>query len=183
MLNKQHQLVSGNLSSNKNYPQYGKPVIAAAPGKIVRVYDGLPDQQPGELSQEIPIEDAAGNYVIQDIGHGYYALYAHLQPHSIVVKTGQSVGRGQKLGLLGNSGNSSAPHLHFHLMKGDLPLSYEGVPFALDHFKLLGKANLPLEGHNIEAEIKTLKTISINKKGSLRKNEMPEAKSVVEFDQ
>ena len=63
----------------------------------------------------ITLETVGGNNVIMEIGDGLYAFYAHLQPGSLRVKVGDKVRRGQVLGLLGNSGNSSEPHLHFHI--------------------------------------------------------------------
>jgi murein DD-endopeptidase MepM/ murein hydrolase activator NlpD len=57
----------------------------------------------------------AGNYVLLDIGGGRFASYAHFQPNSLKVKVGDRVKLGQVLGLVGNSGNSDLPHLHFHI--------------------------------------------------------------------
>lgn len=62
-----------------------------------------------------------------DLGHGLRAFYAHLQPGSVRVKTGELVKRGQVLGRLGNSGNSAGPHLHFHVVV-PLPKSRLPVP-------------------------------------------------------
>src|SRR4051794_39339030 len=70
-----------------------------------------------------------GNHVILSLRNGHYAFYAHLQPGSIRVKPGDRVRRGQVLGLLGNSGNSNATHLHFHIMNGDSWFASEGLPF------------------------------------------------------
>ncbi len=60
-----------------------------------------------------------GNYVVIDHGNGFVSLYAHL--HSIYVRAGESVARGQQIGTLGNTGNSTGPHLHFEIR-------YQGVP-------------------------------------------------------
>ena len=62
------------------------------------------------------------------------ALYAHLQPRSLKVRSGDRVRRGQVLGLVGNSGNSVAPHLHFHVMDGPSPLDSNGLPYLIDSF-------------------------------------------------
>ena len=109
------------------------PVRAAGPGVIVAAHDGVPENTPLASEHAIPItlETVAGNYVIESLGSGRYALYAHLQPGSIRVRVGQRVSAGAALGLLGNSGNSGAPHLHFHLMDdGATPLGGEGLPFV-----------------------------------------------------
>ena len=70
---------------------------------------------------------------------GLYMLYAHLQPGSLKVKQGDKIKRGDPIGLVGNSGNSSAPHLHFHVMDGPSPLTSEGVPYVIDSFTTRGR--------------------------------------------
>lgn len=132
----------GNVLSN--YPFYGDEVLAATAGKVVGVQNGLPD---GPIDFELaPREaaDAGGNHVVVALGNGIYAFYAHLIPGSVKVRVGQRVKVGQPLGLLGNSGNSNAPHLHFQLMDGPSPLGAEGIPYRFSHFTAEGRlANLP----------------------------------------
>ena len=86
----------------------------------------------------ITLDTIGGNYVMLDLGGGRYGFYAHLQPGSLRVKPGDRVRRGQVLGLLGNSGNSDAPHLHFHVASAPFPLDAEGLPYLLDRFDRLG---------------------------------------------
>lgn len=69
----------------------------------------------------------AGNHVIIECGQ-VFALLAHLRCASITVRVGQPVQAGQRIAEVGNSGNSTAPHLHFQLMDGPDPLSANGVP-------------------------------------------------------
>ena len=69
-----------------------------------------------------------------DIGEGRFAFYAHMQPRSLRVKPGDKVTTGQVLGLLGNSGNTDAPHLHFHVMDGASPLLSDGLAYAFTSF-------------------------------------------------
>lgn len=52
------------------------------------------------------------------------------------MKTGESVTRGQLLGLLGNSGNSTGPHLHFHLCDRPSALACDGIPYVFDQFSM-----------------------------------------------
>ena len=59
---------------------------------------------------------------------------------SATVTVGQRVKKGQIIGRVGNSGNTSVPHVHFHLMRGPLALTYDNVPWEIDHFILLGDA-------------------------------------------
>lgn len=86
----------------------------------------------------ITLETVGGNHVILDIGNGFYAFYAHLQPGSLRVSLGEKVHRGQVLGLVGNSGNSTEPHLHFHISNANSPLGSEGLPYALSSFEVEG---------------------------------------------
>ena len=74
----------------------------------------------------ITSETIGGNHVVLDLGGGRFAFYAHLQPGSLKVKVGDRVTRGQIIGLVGNSGNSTEPHLHFHISNGVSPLGSEG---------------------------------------------------------
>lgn len=72
-----------------------------------------------------------------DLGDGRFALYAHFKPGSVRVQPGQRVSRGQVLGLVGTSGNSSEPHLHFHVMDGPSPLASSGVPYLIRRFRAI----------------------------------------------
>jgi murein DD-endopeptidase MepM/ murein hydrolase activator NlpD len=72
--------------------------------------------------------------VVEDVGQGRYAFYAHLIPGTVAVKPGDQLKRGQVLGKLGNSGNSTEPHLHFQICDGPKPLLCNGLPFEIDHF-------------------------------------------------
>jgi murein DD-endopeptidase MepM/ murein hydrolase activator NlpD len=122
-----------------DFPAYGKPILSVANGKVVDVVDKYPDVKPGVLDPNLTLKDAGGNHVIVDIGGGRYAFYAHLKPGSITVEEGDHVRRGQVLARLGNSGNTTAPHLHFHLMDGPLPLAADhNLPYVFDSFRYQG---------------------------------------------
>ncbi|HLY17195.1 MAG TPA: M23 family metallopeptidase [Bryobacteraceae bacterium] len=125
---------------NKNYYAYGTEALAVADGVVTEVKDGIPENIPGENSRAVPItlETVGGNHVILDIGGRHYAFYAHLQPGSLRVKLGDKVRQGQVIGLVGNSGNSTEPHLHFHLEDGNSPLGAEGLPYSLSSFEVVG---------------------------------------------
>ena len=129
----------GEKEELENWKIYGKKALAVADGTVVKVIDGLPEQVPGVFPENIGIEEADGNAVILDIGGGNHALYAHFQPGSIPVEEGDRVERGQVLGLVGNSGNSLAPHLHFHVMSTPLALASNGLPYEVDSFTLTGQ--------------------------------------------
>ena len=134
------QTFHGDKLDNKNYFAYGVDAFAVADGVVTEVKDGIPENIPGENSRAVPItlETVGGNHVILDIGSGNFAFYAHLQPGSLRVKLGDKVRRGQVLGLVGNSGNSTEPHLHFHIANSSSPLGSEGLPYALPSFEVEG---------------------------------------------
>jgi len=141
----------GDPAKNTSWSAYGAEVHSAANGIVVDVKDGVPENDPTSDKKAIPItvESAPGNYVIVDMGNGYFCFYAHLQPHSIRVKIGDGVKVGEVLARLGNSGNSDSPHLHFHISNGNSPLGAEGMPYVLDLFEIEGvlpSKNLLVEG-------------------------------------
>ena len=133
-------ITEGSNQVVANYPFYGDEVLSATAGKVVGVVDNLPDREINFGSLSAPFAaDAGGNHVVVDMGGGRYAFYAHMIPGSVMVKVGQRVKVGQTLGLLGNSGNSNAPHLHFQLMDGPSPLGSEGLPYTFSSFTAEGK--------------------------------------------
>jgi hypothetical protein len=130
---------AGDPLLNENYFIYGDELRAVAPGTVVATRDGVAENVPGSLPAGIGVDDAAGNFVTIDIGNEEFALYAHLQPGSLTVQPGDAVTTGQIIGRVGNSGNSSEPHLHFHLMDGaggSSGLNADGVPYVFDAFRI-----------------------------------------------
>jgi hypothetical protein len=130
----------GDATNNKNYRAYGSEALAVAGGVVTETKDGIPENVPGPKSRAVPItlETIGGNHVILDLGNGAFAFYAHLQPGSLRVHTGDRVNTGDVLGLVGNSGNSTEPHLHFDLCDRSAMLACEGVPYALASYDELG---------------------------------------------
>lgn len=100
-----------NGKTNDDYYAFGQPIIAPCDGEVVWAVDGVKDNIPGELN---PIY-VPGNAVLMKTRNKEYVFFAHFKQHSVKVKEGDQVKQGQLLGLCGNSGNSSEPHLHFHL--------------------------------------------------------------------
>jgi murein DD-endopeptidase MepM/ murein hydrolase activator NlpD len=140
-INADGQLVVGDPSKNENWVDFGAKVMASADGEVIDTFDGIMNNVPGKLPDPstITVKNVDGNHVIIDHGNGLYSFYAHLQPGSVQVEVGDKVKTGDQLGLLGNTGNSSAPHLHFHIMSGPSALGSDGVPFVLDSFELAGR--------------------------------------------
>ena len=128
----------GDGSRNEDYLAYGVPLLAVADGTVVSVLSDVPDSTPQIAPTDLSFEQLGGNYVIIDIGDGNFVYYAHMIPGSATVKVGDTVTRGQVIGKLGNSGNSSEAHLHLHVTRAPLPLSADNVPYEFDRFTYVG---------------------------------------------
>ena len=133
--------VHGDPSNAHNYDSYGADVLAVGDGTVVEILNDLDDQKPGTLPdpKTITLENVDGNHVVLDLGDGVFAFYAHMQRGSVRVSSGERVKRGEVLGKLGNTGNSSAPHLHFHLMEGPSVLGSNGIPYLIDSLAIAGQ--------------------------------------------
>jgi hypothetical protein len=129
-------ILRGDPSKIESYRFFGADIHAVADGPVVSVLDGLPEQIAGQTPVGLRLEEYGGNHVVQDIGNGNYAFYAHLKTGSVAVQPGDQLSRGQVLGNLGNSGNTDAPHLHFHVMSTPDPLRADGLPFLFESFTL-----------------------------------------------
>ena len=133
------QPFAGDGSRNADWLGYGAEITAAAAGAVVHVRDGQPEETPNMPPVHVD-EPAAvgGNQVMIEIAPGVWMFYAHLQPGSVAVAVGDEVAVGDPIGLVGNSGNSTAPHLHFGLLDAPDPLAGDSVPMVLDHYTLTG---------------------------------------------
>ena len=123
---------------------WGKPVFAVMDGTVVAASDGAPDRERISMASDLirlmffgpkvvpPFSALGGNYVILKCGD-VYPLYAHLKKGSVCVRPGDIVRSGDQLGLVGNSGSSLQPHLHFQVMNTPepFPLFKNLVPFVV----------------------------------------------------
>ncbi len=139
---------SGDSRVNSNYHAYGAEILAVRDGVVVSTKDGSPENTPGVEPPE-NLETAGGNWILLDMGNNQFALYGHLIPSSLRVQQGQRVRKGDILGLLGNSGGSSEPHLHFHVAnvfdtKNSSTLNAEGLPYVFESFEI--QRNRPILG-------------------------------------
>lgn len=127
---------------NANFYDYGAEVLAVADGRVSGLKNNIPENvgTTERSARAITLENVFGNYVVLDLGESRFAMYAHLQPGSLKVKLGDHVKAGQVLALLGNSGNSDAPHLHFQIVNADSPMGAEGIPYELESFTQLAVA-------------------------------------------
>ncbi|MCF3170978.1 MULTISPECIES: M23 family metallopeptidase [Streptomyces] len=129
---------------NRAFPAFGAPLLAVADATVVVATGGQRDHLSRNslpalaylMLAEATVRSIAGahriigNHVILDLGGGTYAVYAHLRRGSLRVRAGDRVRAGQEIGHVGNSGNTTEPHLHFHLMDGPDPDAARGVPFT-----------------------------------------------------
>jgi hypothetical protein len=113
-----------------DYEIFGDAVYAPCAGTVVRTEDSVPDLVPPARDRV----NLAGNFVAIDC-KGVRVLLAHLKQGSLLIKTGEAVTEGQKLGRIGNSGNTDEPHLHIHAERPTDPsklLDAEPVPIRFD---------------------------------------------------
>ncbi len=123
----------GDRSRLENFHIFGDPLLAVAAGRVTAAVDSRPDLPIGERTWH----EMAGNHVILDIGGGHYVLYGHLKQGSVRVHAGDRVRRGQRIGQVGDSGNSDEPHLHIQVQNEpgfDVERrSIETYPIVLEH--------------------------------------------------
>jgi len=181
-LGKDGKAVQGDPSKNENWFGYGSEALAVADGIVSEAQDNIPENTPLTPKRPVPIPSSktvGGNYLILDLGKSNFAFYAHMQPKSIRVKVGDRVRRGEVLGLLGNSGNSDAPHLHFQISTAQSISDGEGLPFVFESFDVLAEASL-LAALGLEAGEDGWKPQS-DAVPSRRKKEMPLNNTVIRF--
>ena len=118
---------------NEDYYAFGREIFAPAAGEVTDAVDGVRDNAPGSMNQY----SALGNYVVIKHRDLEYSVLAHLKRGSVRVKAGENVVSGQSLGLCGNSGNSSEPHLHYHLQ--NTPVIQDGSGIKVFFSGLEGK--------------------------------------------
>lgn len=143
-VNAKGEFVQGDPADVNHYVDYATEVHAVADGTVVDVLDDLPDQVPGKLPDptRITLRTVDGNHVTIDMGHGLYVFYAHLKKGTVRVKLGDHVTVGEVIADLGNSGNTSAPHLHIHVMDSPSALASDGLPYVIDRFDLAGQVDI-----------------------------------------
>jgi hypothetical protein len=122
----------GDGKSLEDYYCFGLPLLAPADGTVRSVVDGNPNMPPGELGGT----PAGGNQIVIEVGPRQFLFLCHLQPGSITVQPGDQVVAGQVLARVGNSGNTSEPHLHIHLQDSPIDDEGEGIPLYFHHYRL-----------------------------------------------
>jgi hypothetical protein len=139
----------------QNYVGYGADLLAVADATVVIAVDGEEDNEIGEPQPDRTFGESMGNHVVLDLGNDVYAMYAHIPPGAVKVKAGDKVTKGQVIGQLGNSGQSTNPHLHFHLVDNPTGALGQGVPFVFDSLAVVGSAEI-VGGEPFEVELDAL---------------------------
>jgi hypothetical protein len=135
------RMFEGDGAKNEQHYAFGADLLAVAEGTVVSVRDGMPEETPFKpvLSVKGP-EDYGGNHVIIEIAPQMFAVYAHIQTGSVAVKAGDRVKAGDVIGRLGNTGNTTAPHLHFAILDKANFFAGRSLPFVIDAFTNAGTA-------------------------------------------
>ncbi len=133
------QFFSGDGAANSQHFAYGAELLAVADGEVVFVRTDMPDELPFTPVKHVkqPL-DYAGNQVVLQLGSNSWAIYGHMQPGSATVHVGDHVTLGQVLGRLGNSGNTTAPHLHFEIADNPVNTAASSLPYVFDRYVLDG---------------------------------------------
>jgi hypothetical protein len=125
--------------ANKWFPKelgdfyiFGSTIYSPCDGSVIESFDQCEDLQPMVMNAEYP----AGNYLaINKSGSEIIIILAHLMKSSLLVKKGDVVKKGQPIAKVGNTGNTSEPHLHIHAVlnhTGDFLFTAEGVPITFN---------------------------------------------------
>lgn len=141
---------SGREDQNRSYFCYDNPIYSVAEGTVVDAMDGIPENVPhsGKYAVALTFINAGGNHVVVDIGGNRYVFYAHIRPGTLTVKVGDHVKTGQILGHVGNTGSSTEPHLHMHIVDHPSFLAGHGVPYEFASFSSSGSPEMIEKPHD-----------------------------------
>lgn len=133
----------------EDYLCYAEPILSPGEGTVVELRNDVRDApNPGTGWMDPFAADIRGNYVVIEHAEDEYSVLGHLIPGSITVREGEEVTRGQEVGLCGNSGNSSEPHLHFHVQDRRDFFTAAGLPVIFDDVSVDGVRSE--SGHYLE---------------------------------
>ena len=175
----QNRIYVGDKEDVHSYYAYGQEILAVGNGRVVIAVDKYDDQIPGQVPV-ISLEEADGNHVVIDLGNGNFAFYAHMIKGSVTVKEGDYVTRGQVIGLVGNTGNTIAPHLHFHMMSSPSTFGSNGIPYMIDEYELTGRAPSTEAFYEAEANGTPLEILPVDNPG-IHNDDLPLDLSIVNF--
>jgi Peptidase family M23 len=181
-LDAEHRAWTGDPADPASYVSWEEPEYAVRAGTVVAARDGLQDYPVPHGPPTPPkLDEALGNHVILRIGAHRYVTYAHMRRGSVVVRVGQRVRSGQMLGRLGNSGNSSTPHLHLQMQSSPYALSGDNLPFTFARLDLLGRITEPFSDETLGLRSDGALPFAAAARPGVRRDEMPLDGSVVRF--
>lgn len=126
---------SGDGGENEDTYTFGARLNAPGAGKIIALENNIEDNsRPGVINANIDNSNLGGNYIMIDHLNGEYSFMAHFKKGSIIVSVGDMVVKGQEIGQAGNSGNSTGPHLHYHLQNTPNYLDGIGLPAQFTNY-------------------------------------------------
>jgi hypothetical protein len=182
VLDDQHRSWVGDPSRLSSYLTYGRTVIAAADGVVVAARDGFPETTSAPNPPPIPpVDETVGNHVILRVAPGLFLLHGHMQPGSVRVRPGQRVRRGDVLGLIGSSGNSSTPHLHFQVDTTPTFFPTDSVPYVFDRFELVGQITERIWDDDLGLQPTPVLPFASARNPGVRRGEMPLDRNVIVF--
>lgn len=125
---------TGQEKKLEDYGVFGIEVISPGSGVIAQVVDGSFDCNPGDADRSVGV----GNMIMIDHLNGEFSLICHLKHNSIVVKVGDKVEQGQLIGLCGNTGNTTQPHIHYNLQDNLLGYKAKALPAQFEKIEVNG---------------------------------------------
>jgi murein DD-endopeptidase MepM/ murein hydrolase activator NlpD len=121
-----------------DYHAYNRPIRAPANGTVVSAHDGELDAVPGHSERLL----GAGNHIVMEVAPGQYLFVAHLKAGTVMAAAGDYVSQGEIIGRVGNSGNSSEPHVHLHLQDTPHAGTGEAIPFHFSDAVLFARPDI-----------------------------------------
>lgn len=130
---------------------WGQTIYSPIDGEVIEIKNDIAERNPVNIFKDfsntlkvtrdftqgsVPLASITGNYVLLKCSDDIYALFAHLQKGSIIVKPGQRIRVNQPLGQLGHSGNSTMPHLHMQFMSSSNYKVAQGIPFVFREYEV-----------------------------------------------
>jgi len=141
----------GDGKNLEDYYCFDRVIVAPGAGRVISIENGLTDNPPGVMDSANPL----GNHVIIDHGNGEYSFMAHFKKGSVLPKQGQEVEAGEPIARTGNSGNTSEPHLHYHLQNSPtFSTGGQGLPAQFQRYVSNGKPverGEPVKGESIQS--------------------------------